>query len=87
MLTILLQIFPQILSLAIEERREQFVAITPNYNVVVGKQHFQNYHYNKDHYQGKRKGRCFAFKIPPTPRTLDTCFHCKQISHVASIFY
>lgn len=61
MLTILLQILPQILSLAIEERREQFVAITANYNVV-GKQHFQNYHYVKDHYKGKRKGRCFAFK-------------------------
>lgn len=68
MLTILLQIFPQILSLAIEERREQFATITPNYNVVVDKEHFQNYHYVKDHYQGKRKGRCFAFKISQTPR-------------------
>lgn len=56
MLTILVQIFPQILSLAIEERREQqFVAMTPNYNVVVGQQHFENYHYIKEQHNGENK--------------------------------
>lgn len=54
MLTILVQILPQILSLAIEERREQqFVAMTPNYNVVVAQEHFENYHYIKEHYNGE----------------------------------
>jgi hypothetical protein len=65
--TILLQIVTQILSLAIEERREQqFVAMTPN-NVIVGQQHFQNYHYSvKDHYNGEFKGmKLFVEKIPP----------------------
>lgn len=67
MLTILLQNFPpQFLSLAIIEEHEkrelqqQFIAMTPNYNVVVGKQHFENYHYIKDHYNNNN-GKQFPF--------------------------